>query len=112
MPDFAEQRLAAERERELKAQHANTLLERFVIREFRSENAGTHLGECPDLAVADLDARDGSYGCDTGCEYLRLEASLTCPHEPHPTVVFTYGEFGDMSRLIEDLVRMEKEEGR
>lgn len=108
MPDFAEQRLAAERERELKAHHANELLERFIIKEFRSEHPGEHLGECPELAVADLDARDGSYGCDTGCEYLQLQASLTCPHAAHSAVAFTYGEFGDMAGLIEELERMDR----
>ncbi len=90
------------------AQHANELLERFIIKEFRSEHSGEHIGECLELAVADLDGRDGSYGCDTGCEYLQLQALITCPHAAHSAVAFTYGEFGDMAGLIEALEKMDR----
>lgn len=73
----------------------------FVLERFRREHTG-HLAECPDITVAEYEAYDGAYGCDTRCEYLRLEATVTCPHTETPTE-FTYGEFGDIAGFIEEL---------
>jgi hypothetical protein len=41
-----------------------------------------HFLECPDLVVTPTEAYDGMYGCETGCEALRVTADVSCPHEP------------------------------
>lgn len=84
-------------------ERANELVARYIISHYREENGpcGDHLSSCPDITVTDADASDGSYGCDTGCEYVRFEAVLTCPHgesEAHE-----FGEFGELTWILEDL---------
>jgi hypothetical protein len=60
-----------------------------------------HLRDCPETQVRDITGGDGTYGCDTGCEYVQLEATAWCPHsEP---VSFEYGSFGTMWMLYDDM---------
>ena len=75
----------------------------LVTRYARQDADNLHLRECPQLSVAYPRAWDGEYGCDTGCEYARLEAILTCPHGE--TENFEYGTFGEIAWLLEDLER-------
>ena len=88
---------------------SDELLADFVLRRYRHENGvpprgrdmqPSHLATCPSTCVVDLDARNGTYGCDTGCEYYRLEATLHCDHEETD---FEFGDFGELADLIEDL---------
>jgi hypothetical protein len=59
-----------------------------------------HPRTCPEVVVVESEATDGCYECDTGCEYVRLEALVRCPHgEWH----FTWGNFGELAWIIEEL---------
>jgi len=83
------------------------MVTQWVLDEYRNEQGhDEHLGECPNVTVR-YDGYTGSYGCDTGCEYIRLEAEISCLHGH--SVEFEYGEFGEISDLIEDI---EKDYGR
>ena len=76
----------------------------WVIMAARKKAEDAHLRECPDLSASQPEAENGSYGCDTGCEYARLGADLSCPHGH--SEAFTYGDFGDLAEIIEELARM------
>lgn len=67
-----------------------------------------HLEGCQDLEVVEADGSNGSYGCDTGCEYARLEASVRCPHRPEPVEV-EYGWFGEMADIYDELDKIRNE---
>jgi hypothetical protein len=84
-------------------ERVETLLRGFVLDEYRKEGRGLgeHLTDCPDLVVAELDANDGTYGCQTGCDYVRFEAVLTCPHGERTE--WEWGDFGELAYIIEDL---------
>jgi hypothetical protein len=107
--DCAEQELrdevsAARAAYNAQTQRANDLLLAFTLREFQSEHAGEHLGKCLTAYVSELDPCNGAYGCDTGCEYLRLEAVISCECGSQAQE-FTYGEFGDIAGLVGNLIR-------
>lgn len=90
------------------SERANQLVRNYIIDSYRDANPKHHLATCDQLAVEEMDARDGSYGCDTGCEYVRFEAVLTCPHDEREE--YEYGNFGELAYIIEDLER-EADEG-
>lgn len=71
----------------------------YVLREAQS-HPRTHT--CPDTDVSFIEGDDGTYGCDTGCEYWRLTARLTCEHFPEG-FEFEYGQFGMLNDLLEAL---------
>lgn len=50
--------------------------------------------------MEDPDAYNGSYGCDTGCDYARFEAVITCPHGEREQ--FEWGDFGEIGRILEE----------
>lgn len=77
------------------------LLIAVIVAKARENADSQHLRQCPELMVTQADGSDGSYGCDTGCDYARLEARLSCPHGE--TEWYFYGEFGDLASLIEDM---------
>lgn len=83
---------------------ADERLNRLVMHLLREDGAHPHLASCPDAAVRDATGGNGWYGCDTGCEYVRLEARVSCPHGYDAE--FEYGEFGDMESLFEDMDRV------
>lgn len=85
------------------SERANALVRAYIIESYRSAHPDHHLATCGQMTVEEADARDGSYGCDTGCEYVRFEAVLTCPHDEREE--YEYGQFGELSYLIEDLER-------
>lgn len=82
-------------------ERVEALLRAHVADTYRKDNAGSHLARCPDLIVAEVDAYNSTYGCDTGCEYVRMEAVLTCPHGER--VEYEWGDFGELATVIEDL---------
>jgi hypothetical protein len=84
---------------------ADELLSRYLIRHYQDSGArNDHLRTCSEATVApDPDYMDSTYGCDTGCEYVRLEATIVCPHGESED--YEYGEFGDIAGLIQDLER-------
>ena len=97
-----EDRAAAIAEQERRAEHAQQLLQRYVLAEFKDDHPTHHMTACPSTRITDFDARDGSYGCETGCSYYTLAATVTCDHE---FMEYTYGDFGDVSDMIAWLVK-------
>jgi hypothetical protein len=81
---------------------ADQLLRSYVLRKFKdAQPVGHHLRNCEEVTV-EFEAHEGSYGCDTGCEYVRFEARVVCPHGA--PVAYEFGEFGDLPGVIEDLI--------
>ncbi len=82
--------------------NADELLAAVVLRKYREDREGRddHLASCPDTVARDVSGENGTYGCDTGCEYYKLTATLKCPHEE---LDWEYGDFGDIAGLIEDM---------
>lgn len=74
----------------------------WVTGMYRSKGSNVHLRNCPDLTLS-YEGYDGTYGCDTGCEYLRLECEASCPHGEREE--YEYGDFGELSYLLEDIER-------
>lgn len=64
-----------------------------------------HLATCESTRVEHPEARDGLYGCDTGCEYMSLEADIVCDHGYK--IEFEYGDFGDTSDIIHWMTKQE-----
>ena len=75
----------------------------MIVRKWLAEADDEHLRICAEIVVTHPEAYDSSYGCDTGCEYVRLEADLSCPHGHAQR--FEYGEFGDLAMLLEEIGR-------
>lgn len=69
----------------------------------------SHMVNCDSLQVENADTSDGTYGCDTGCEYVELDATLTCCQGEN-RYVFNYSNFGSMWSLLDDLDRIDKGE--
>ncbi|WP_157868851.1 hypothetical protein [Streptomyces atriruber] len=102
------------------AARADALVSAFILRSFlertredmesrlrwrcqrSSDDDARHLVDCPTVRVVDQEGSDGEYGCDTGCEYARLEATITCEHGR--SADFEYGDFGDLAGLISGIV--------
>lgn len=85
---------------------ADQLVARYILRQYREDyrNKAKHLSTCTDVVVEHPEAEDGFYGCDTGCEYYTLDATIRCPHGEMEE--YHYGDFGEISYILED---MEKE---
>jgi len=81
----------------------------YVTDRFRSAHSGSragglrHLATCPGLRVTRAYGRDGTYGCDTGCEYATFEAEFTCPHHEGGPFTWTFGTFGELAWIIEEI---------
>lgn len=84
---------------------ADERVRRLILRRYRSAADGVafpdHLQRCPEVYVDQADARDGSYGCDTGCEYVRFEATIRCPHGGSSQ--FDWGDFGELTDMLEEM---------
>lgn len=61
-----------------------------------------HLLACP-TTTALVAAEDSFYGCETGCEYLRFNVRLACACPGVKTYLWSYGEFGELSDLLDKL---------
>jgi hypothetical protein len=68
----------------------------------RATAKASHLRGCATLRVTSFEGTDGQYGCDTGCEYWRLEGHVACDHDSQGAD-FSVGDFGDLEMLLEDL---------
>lgn len=79
---------------------ADLKVERLIRRYYAEKSPDGHLVTCPDVKVIHPYAEDGEYGCDTGCPYFSLSATLVCPHEAEE---FEYGDFGQISYMLEDI---------
>lgn len=102
-----EDRVSAQRDR------ADALVKAWILDVYRKDQrlsayrvTSSHLSECPDVSISWYEAEDGEYGCDTGCPYLRLEATLSCPHGE--TTEYEYGEFGEMADIIAELIKSDE----
>lgn len=95
---------------------ADEKVSRFILRDFRSNvgrgstNDEQHLADCGETVAAHVEAEDGYYGCETGCEYARLLARIECPHVQ--AVDYEYGEFGEVADMLADIERMESGRAR
>lgn len=95
---------------------ADELVRRYVLRHYRDHwyyhrpamdpGPVPHLVGCPEVVV-DAQGEDGTYGCDTGCEYVRFTATITCPHGER--VEHEFGEFGELAWILDDMARDEPE---
>jgi hypothetical protein len=95
-------------ERKCPPAEADEKVARFILRDFREEvgrwssEAEKHLAECADAKAAHVDGSNGTYGCDTGCSYARLEAEISCPHGFKADHM--YGDFGEIADMLQDIV--------
>lgn len=91
---------------------ADAAVARFVLHDFRDEVGRSssadeqHLAACAEASVAHMDGENGTYGCDTGCEYARLTAQIECPHGRR--VEHEYGDFGEIADILEEIQRDER----
>jgi hypothetical protein len=89
------------------AQRANDRVARYILAQFKNEPgneaAAQHLAHCESVRVIDPDASNGTYGCDTGCDYTTFEAVIACDHGQQ--IDYEYGEFGLLSDILWDLDR-------
>jgi hypothetical protein len=60
-----------------------------------------HLLTCPEATATDITGGDGYYGCETGCEYVRLEARISCVHGQAD--VYHYGDFGRLGDILSEI---------
>jgi hypothetical protein len=82
---------------------ADAKVAEWVLAKFKAEAVTVsekHLAACPGTTVTHVQGGEGSYGCDTGCEYVRLEARVSCPHHRED---YKYGEFGDLADLLGEI---------
>ena len=88
---------------EEREQRADVLVSRYTLAKYREsgEAENAHLKVCPEAVTEDPESHNGTYGCDTGCEYVRFEATITCPHGQRED--FEWGTFGELSYILEDL---------
>jgi hypothetical protein len=79
----------------------------WILQTYRQDGTDEHLRACPDTTVNTTGGHDGFYECDTGCEYLRLVAVVSCPH--HGTGdTYEYGKFGNLVDMIKAIEQMEQ----
>ena len=67
-----------------------------------------HLAVCETMKAEHAEANDGAYGCDTGCEYYDLRATIKCDCPTIADEVWSYGSFGDTGWLLEKLIYMDE----
>ncbi len=86
---------------------ADAIVAAWVLKQYRQEHVRpltvTHKSACPDASVQEVETTNGTYGCDTGCEYSTFKAQVTCPHEPPED--YTYGTFGDLPWILESIFK-------
>lgn len=88
----------------MSAEEADDRVTRFVIKTYRDEGSNEHLKACPALTATQAEGYDSTYGCDTGCEYVRFEAAMTCEHGERDDF-----EWGDFDRLADILKQIDEE---
>lgn len=87
------------------AQRANERVADYIMRQLRGEPGDSptaqHLANCDSARVTNPDAQDGTYGCDTGCDYTTFTATIACGHGQQ--MDYEYGEFGMLSDILSGL---------
>ena len=83
--------------------HADQLLAKYILRKHRYKRPTGHLAECDQVTVEHPQGEDGFYGCETGCEYVTLSATLRCTHGQSEHV--DYGDFGTLNDIIEEMAK-------
>lgn len=86
-------------------ERANMIVGTWIIGRFRRGGENEHLRACESLVTESINGYDGSYGCDTGCEYARIEITVSCTHGQRED--FSVGEFGELADMIDEIVKME-----
>lgn len=90
---------------------ANKAIADYVLKQYKSlgyyQTNKEHLKKCDEAVIELKTATDGSYGCDTGCEYFRIESVISCPHGE--TDNYEHGEFGMMWYDVDGLEEALKE---
>ena len=77
----------------------------WLLDQFKSDYLGSHFRECEGpFEVLHTEAENGSYGCETGCEYARLRATFVCPHV---RVEWEYGDFGDIASMLHGIAEFD-----
>lgn len=88
---------------------ADAKVSRYVVGQFRSGHNGSkaeqHLAECPTTRAQSCEMSNGTYGCETGCEYALLEAVMIC--DDGISADYEYGTFGDIADILADIERGE-----
>ncbi len=82
-------------------------IDAYPIAAKERQDVRDHLKECPSLAVTAGEGESGGYGCDTGCDYARLEAEARCEHMGPYDV--NHGWFGEFSDIYDELDAIRKE---
>lgn len=81
---------------------ANERVAAYILEQFHDEpgdgEAAEHLAACDGARVTNPDASNGTYGCDTGCDYTRFTATIACGHDQQ--IEFGYGEFGRLGDIL------------
>ncbi|GAA0853385.1 hypothetical protein ACFQVD_26625 [Streptosporangium amethystogenes subsp. fukuiense] len=85
----------------MSAEEADERVTRFILKTYREEGYNDHLTTCPDLTAQNPEGYNSQYGCDTGCEYVRFEATMTCPHGESDD--FEWGDFDDLASILKQL---------
>lgn len=86
---------------------SDELVKRWLWAKYKAhEDADSHLKTC-ETADMDLDMSDGEYGCNSGCEYFRMEAKVWCMCDEVQQTI-DYGEFGAISYFVRELEEFEK----
>lgn len=81
--------------------NADRLVELYILDAWRADNPDH--ADCPSLRVVDPDASNGTYGCETGCDYTTFTATVGCEHRQPAEYVF--GEFGELASILENVER-------
>ena len=92
-------------------QKANAKVREYIVHLFKTDSPyssnyttgkeAQHLRQCGGVSALPTECYDSTYGCDTGCEYVRLEAVVFCYHGV--SVEYEYGDFGDLADMLGDM---------
>jgi hypothetical protein len=78
---------------------ADAIVELYILDNWRGDHPDH--ADCESLHVLNPDAFGGTYGCETGCDYVTFTAIVACEHRQPEE--FQFGQFGELNDLIEDL---------
>ena len=92
-------------------QLANEKVAKYIVHLFKTDSSisiqyhsgleADHLRKCKTVSAIPKEAYDSTYGCDTGCEYVRLAAVIYC--QDGMSIDYEYGDFGDLADILEDM---------
>jgi hypothetical protein len=92
-------------------QLANEKVAKYIVHLFKTDSPysppyhtgpeADHLRKCSTVYASPKEGYDGAYGCETGCEYARLEAIIYC--QDGVSIDYKYGEFGELADILQDM---------